>query len=396
MVAALTDKGLSVNLVLDDRSRAWIIEKMAQELCAALQGLGIEASVTPQSSAASTVNHFTIFHYVDPKPGTLNTVAITHIDDALKIDMVRKQLASGVRAGICMSSMSVDQLVGYGLDPKQLTFALPAHDDAISPRRIVIGITSQNQSDDRKRGWMLCRLAKDLALNDFEFQIFGRGWNRVASCLEEAGAKVIVKEPSDNYRVDYGEIKSHVPYFDYYFYPGLDEGSLGTLDALAAGVKTIVTEQGFHLDLPDGITHGFWDYHELRDIFEEIICERRRRIEIARSLTWERYARRHLDIWLSLLKEDTLPAADRLARSTSKLTRPGPKRRYPVKGYLGLLTNGLRRDMALRHWFPQAYKTYYLGALHSGSDARYYLKTWLRGNTPFLFELLKRVKRAVH
>src|SRR5215469_3311249 len=149
MVASLTDSGLSVNLVLDDRSRGWIIEKMAQELCAALHGLGIEAAVTSQASAAATVNHFTIFHYVDPKPGTLNTVGITHIDDALKIDMVRKQLASGVRAGICMSSMSVDQLVGYGLDRKQLTFALPAHDDALSARRLIIGITSQNQSDGR-------------------------------------------------------------------------------------------------------------------------------------------------------------------------------------------------------------------------------------------------------
>jgi hypothetical protein len=379
-------KALSVNLVLDDRSRGWIIEKMARELCAALQGLGIEAAVTPQSSAASTVNHFTIFHYVDPKPGTLNTVGITHIDDALKIDMVRKQLASGVRAGICMSSMSVDQLVGYGLDRKQLTFAMPARDNAISPRRIVIGITSQNQSDGRKRGWMLCRLAKDLALNDFEFQIFGRGWNRVASCLKKAGATVKVKEPSDNYRTDYGEIKSHVPYFDYYFYSGLDEGSLGTLDALAAGVKTIVTNQGFHLDLVNGVTHGFWDYDELRDIFREIMRERRRRIEIGQSLTWERYARRHLDIWLSLLKEDTLPVADRLASGTSKLTTP--KRRYPIKGYLALLSNGLRRDMALRFWCPHAYETYY--------EAHDYLKTWLRRNTPFLFGLLKRVRKAVH
>ena len=42
------------------------------------------------------------------------------------------------------------------------------------------------------------------------------------------------------------------------------------LDALAAGVETIVTRQGFHLDIEDGITHGFLTGPELIEIFREL------------------------------------------------------------------------------------------------------------------------------
>src|SRR5262249_28681416 len=142
--------------------------------------------------------------------------------------------------------------------------------------------------------------------------------------------------------------------FDYYFYPGLDEGSLGTLDALAAGVKTIVTKQGFHLDIPNGITHGFWDYDELKQIFVEILRERRERIEIAQALTWARYAKRHLNIWLSLIERDSLPAADDLGIRTKALQ----ENRYAVKGYIALISNKYRREMSLRFYIPEAYEAY--------------------------------------
>jgi hypothetical protein len=364
------DRKLSVNLVLHDRSRGWIIEKMAFQLCDALRELGADAAVSPQPSAESMINHFMIFHYVEPKPATINTMGVTHVDDVLKVDMVRKHLATGVRAAICMSSMSVDQLASYGIDRKQLTYALPAHDGTMAPRRIIIGITSNNYSDGRKRDWLLVKLSEDVSLDDFEFQIFGRGWDQVCARLEAAGASVVVKEPSNDYRTDYDAIKLAVPKFDYYFYSGLDEGSLGTLDALSAGVKTIVTRQGFHLDIPNGITHGFWDYAELKQIFVEIVRERRERVQFARSLTWTRYAHRHLDIWSSLIERDSLPAADDLGVRTEA----PQKRRYAVKGYFALLSNKYRREMSFRFWIPETYKNY-LGARRKvGSVLR-----WLKG-----------------
>lgn len=352
------NKGLAIVLVLHDYCRGWIIEKMADKLCGALRALGVDVEVRAQPSAEASVNHFMIFHYVDPMPGTLNTVAVTHIDDALKIDMVRKQFDTGVRAAICMSSMTVDQVADDGVYRSRLTYVVPAHDVGMTPERIVIGITSNNYSDGRKRDWLLGKLAVDLRLDDFEFRIFGGGWDEVCRQLEGAGAVVVVREPSENYRADYEAIKSAVPNFDYYFYPGLDEGSLGTLDALSVGVKTIVTTQGFHLDVPNGITHGFWDYDQLKEIFEELIRDRHDRIDVSRMLTWRRYAQKHLDIWTSLIEEDVLPSGEVLNADLGLRTEPRQTQRYPVKNYLGMLGNRYRRDMILRFWLPSAYQKY--------------------------------------
>lgn len=343
----------SANLVLHDFCRGWVIEKMALKLHKALTEIGVQADVSCAPSAKHDVNHFVLFHYVEPEPGTLNTMGVTHIDDALKVDMVLRHLSNGVRAAICMSTMTVDQLADSGVDRTRLTYALPAHDAAIEPRRIVIGITSNNYGDGRKRDWLLTNLARDIALNDFEFRIFGRGWDEIVAKLRAAGALVTVTGPTDNYVADYAAIKVAVPQFDYYFYPGLDEGSLGTLDALAGGVKTIVTTQGFHLDIPNGITHGFWDYDELRQIFASIVGERRGRIEIAQKLTWSKYAERHIEIWSSLIKHDAVPTGQQLAGAGTTTTR-----RFPVKSYATLLANRYRRDMCLRFWAPRIYDRY--------------------------------------
>jgi hypothetical protein len=156
-----------------------------------------------------------------------------------------------------------------------------------------------------------------------------------------------------------------VPHFDYYFYPGLDEGSLGTLDALSAGVKTIVTTQGFHLDIPNGITHGFWEYEELRDIFEGIARDRRGRVDMARRLTWTKYAERHVAIWASLLSRDEVPSGQQLPGELMTT-----KHKFPVEPYTALLSNPYRRDMCLRFWMPHAYVCYLAARRYLGRALR--------------------------
>jgi hypothetical protein len=353
---------MSINVVLSKQLHGWIIEKTAIKLCQALQDQKIDVSLQATPSALADVNHFMLYHshLVDPVLGTLNTMAVTHVDDAIKVQMIRKLLADGVRAAICMSSMTVEELVREGVDRNSLTYALPAHDGGIHPGRLVIGITSANYSDGRKRDWLLKRLAEEMSLADFEFQIFGSGWDEIASRLKSAGAAVYVKSPTEDYSADYSAIKAALPGFDYYFYPGLDEGSLGTLDALSAGIKTIVTTQGFHLDIPYGITHGFWDYDELRDIFESIKQERRRRIESVQQLTWSRFALRHLEIWSSLLGDNKVPPDDRLSNCCLEQTQ-GPQdnhHRYHILSYKELLKSRWGRHWVFSFWFPKMWRRY--------------------------------------
>ncbi len=347
-------KSLTVNLVLDEQNRGWIIEKMAHKLCGALQSIGVDARLTAAPTSDVDVNHFMIFHYVTPCDPALNTMCVTHVDDAFKISLLKQHIKAGVRAAFCMSSMTARQLAEAGVDTDRLTFILPAHDGRVKPRRIVIGITSNCYEDGRKREWMLERLAREISLSAFEFQIFGRGWEKTAQHLREGGALVTIVEPSQDYGADYERIVESIPKFDYYFYPGLDEGSLGTLDALAAGVPTIITRQGFHLDIPHAITHGFWDYDELKSIFLSVVAERALRIEGGGGLTWEAYARAHAEIWRSLIASDELPDRPELFESAQS-------RSYPVQGYASIMLNPQRRHGLLKMRFGRAYDFAVLG-----------------------------------
>src|SRR5262245_66043381 len=117
---------------------------------------------------------------------------------------------------------------------------------------------------------MLLELAEGISSVDFVFRIMGHGWDEVVAGLRRRGFDVDYSAQFD--RQLYYEL---MPQLDYYLYLGLDEGSMGFLDALAAGVATIVTPQGFHRDAPGGITHSFTDLAELRKIFHDIVAEKK-------------------------------------------------------------------------------------------------------------------------
>jgi hypothetical protein len=163
-------------------------------------------------------------------------------------------------------------------------------------------------SDGRKREVVLQEVARRMDLSAFEFRIFGNGWEAVIEKLRAAGAVVQYAGETDDYRKDYEALQLAIPHFDYYLYLGIDEGSLGTLDALNAGVPTIITPQGFHLDLPGGITHAVVSADDLQRIFDEIAAQRNERRLAVAGLTWAAYAERHLELWRATLQQIPLPA----------------------------------------------------------------------------------------
>lgn len=343
------------NIVLHPNCRGWIIEKMALRLDGALRELGVQSAVTSAWSPTADINHFMIFHYVEEARPGRNTMLITHVDDALKYRMIQDALGT-IEVGICMSQMTVDLLVSEGVPKDQLCYILPANDKRTSPRRIVIGITSNLYSDGRKREFLLARLAQEMDLSPFHFEVFGRGWEKTAEQLRAGGATVAVTDGTDDYAGDYAAMCARIPHFDYYYYMGLDEGSMGVLDALDAGIPTIITPQGFHLDIPEAITHAFVDYPEMRAIFADIAKGRAHRLAAAASLNWTAHARRHLELWTAMVEgRRTEFMAQERARPSSASVPASLRQRSPVQrmGDYLKLGNQYRWNMLKRYYLPK-------------------------------------------
>lgn len=313
-----------VRIILSPDNGSWIIEKMAQRLAQFCSAFGVEADVAAEPNPQAHLNHWMSYAFANVDVPTPTTMLITHLDDPYKIRLVQQELAQQVDIGICLSSHTMQLLTKEGVSPSKIAYVVPGHDFAPTPRPIVIGLTTRLYADGRKRESMLVRLAKRMSLEDFRFEIFGSGWERVIPKLEEAGALVDYYPGTADYQGDYSQMLAHISNFDYYLYLGRDEGSLGTLDALAAGVKTIVTPQGFHVDLPNGITHSVWGDDDLLQTFQKIASDRTNRINAVAALSWENYAREHSAIWRAVVAGQPIDIPARF-RSESENLYKAPK-----------------------------------------------------------------------
>lgn len=312
---------MSVILLLNRANRSWIIEKIADQLAVHLTAIGVDAHVSEEIDGTADIVHHMSWAFANLKTPMPSTMFITHLDDYHKMRMVKDTLASEVRVGVCMSRDTKQQLMKYGVPEHALCAIAPAHDNHLRPRKIVIGITSRVYPDGRKREAMLVALSRRMRLDSFAFRIFGSGWDAVIPDLEQAGAKVAYHPGSDDFRADYHLIMSEIPKFDYYLYLGIDEGSLGTLDALQCGIPTIITPQGFHLDLPGGITHPVLTEDDLHRVFKRIDDDRCVRINSVAGLTWKRYAEKHQRLWQGMIgKGDAEPGATGEVTASPELT----------------------------------------------------------------------------
>lgn len=312
---------LKVCLVLKDRG--WILEKFANRLVENLPHWNVEAHIAPQPSLSVGINHWMLYCDVERIKGSRNTLSVTHVDRPAKLHLLKERLKKSDMA-ICMSRMTVEELVARGIDRQKLCFITPAHDGLVRPRRIVLGITSRLRADAAKREDFLIEVARRMRLDAFHFEIIGAGWEGIIPLLESAGATVQCYPGTNDGAADYKLNLERVPNFDYYLYLGFDEGSMGFLDALAAGVPTIVTPQGFHLDVNSGIAHAFSDAAELGAILEEIARQRQERINSVANLSWNEYARQHALVWRAILAGESADVS-RLLHEKTVYSTPLPE-----------------------------------------------------------------------
>lgn len=318
---------MKVRIVCYEDLDLWILGKFARKMQIELRAIGVDCDIAKVPDPTADINHHIIYFYYDGKPSTIDTVMITHIDEAWKLEQVRRQLAVAPM-GICMSATTVQQMVDGGIARDRLSYVLPAHDQVMRPRPLAIGITSKIHSDGRKRELLLVQLADRIDPALYSFKIMGAGWHGIVEQLRARGFTV---EYHDAF--DYELNQRLVPTFDYYLYLGLDEGAMGFVDALAAGVPTIATPQGYHLEAVHGITHPFVTLEELVAVFDKITAARAVLTDSVAGWNWREYAIKHLEIW------DYLHTGR--ARRLSPIERPD-----------GITSIALKPNESLLPWSP--------------------------------------------
>jgi hypothetical protein len=286
---------MKVRIVCYEDVNTWILGKFALKLQEYLLKEGADVKVGYETDLSADINHHIIYAGFNGKPTTMDTLMVTHIDNIAKLRLLRQMLTVSQMA-ICMSRESMKYLANSDLPREKLCFINPAHDGIIKPRPYIIGITCRVQEDGRKREYMLGELASRLDPSYFAFKIMGDGWDKYVKLLKEKGFEVIYWN-----NFIYNEYIKLIPTLDYYLYMGQDEGQMGFIDAVAAGVETIVTPQGYHLDVKDGISYAFNTVEELLSIFKSIYQKRKKYINSVSSWSWRSYALKHFAVWEYLL-----------------------------------------------------------------------------------------------
>jgi hypothetical protein len=309
---------MKIYLLLPSRSNEWVFGKIATKLVNGLKARDIRVELVDKIGGdlvgSNNVVHHLSFVSAYNVPNAVNTCMVTHLDDKTKIAFVAQLLNDGHDMAISMSSETSRILSCESKLPDNVCYVPPANDPNMPIKKIIIGITTRLYSDGRKRESMLIDLAKYCDLKFFQFRIIGKGWDDVVIKLRSMGVDVIYYSARSERDLSYDQIRKVVSRCEYYMYLGQDEGSLGTLDALAAGVKTIITPQGFHLDLKNGITHSISGLQSLINTFNNIRIEKAAIMDSVARLTWELYVERHIAVWQACIAKETANLQDRILR----------------------------------------------------------------------------------
>lgn len=295
----ITDKNMKVRIVCYEDLNKWILGKFAKKLNQELNNLSIQSDISNKPDPTADINHHIIYYHYRPQPGHNDTLMITHIDSIQKLNLLKNQLKTA-KIGICMSKETVKKLTKAGIPKNKLTYINPAHDGVIKPRKLILGITSKVNQDGRKKQNNLIKICQKISPNDFSFKIMGSGWEKIIKTIKEMGFEV------DYFNVfDYQKYTELIPQLDYYLYFSYDEGSMGFIDALAGGVKTIVTPQGYHLDAKNGISYPVKNINEIIKTLNSISQEKSKLTSAVSEWTWENYAKKHIKLWKNILNSKT-------------------------------------------------------------------------------------------
>lgn len=278
-----------------------LLDELAENLQNELCRLGYQVDIGHKEEPQADINHYICDNNLkiqyDSTYETVRTVLVTYSGSMQENILTENQMLNNL-ACICMSKNMMHKLILLGISENKIYYINPVCDDTIAPRKITLGITNRcyHQYDLRKRDDLILQVCRQLEPEFFKLKIMGSGWDDIVEQLRDIG-----------YEVEYNSIfdrslyRRLMPSLDYWIYYGFDEGAMGYLDALAAGVKTIVTPQGFHLDTSCGPTFSCETIKDFTRVLQEIQNEKKQTINAVKEWTWGNYAKKHLEIWQKLM-----------------------------------------------------------------------------------------------
>lgn len=288
-------ENMKINIISPDEKSGWIIYKFGKSVYDQLIKLGFDATLSDKYDSNADINHYfnpnNVGYSKTTKVDNRTTFMVTHVDTMLKLEQIKELTEKGAIA-VCMSLETRDKMIASGVKRNKVCYINPAQDGQVKPKKISLGFTYMVHNDCRKRDDIVVDICEHISPEVFKFVIMGAGWEEIISKIQQKGFEVEYYSEFDKQK--YNEL---MPQLDYYCYFGFDEGSMGFLDAVAAGIGTIVTPQGYHLDANVDITYPVSTLNEIVDALHSIETKRMKYIEFANSWTWENYTLKHLEIW---------------------------------------------------------------------------------------------------
>jgi hypothetical protein len=286
---------MKINIVCTEEDENSILIKFSHKLKNELIKLNHDVKISSEGDALFEINHFVYYYSFDGIKRGVQTFMITHIRDSNRIDFLNRN-SKNFSLGICMSKYTRDFLLKKNMDPRKLSYILPAQENLLRIKKKIITITSNRYNDGRKREYIVKEIIQKINPKYFKFIIMGNGWQEF---IDENNINKLEIEIFENFHFElYKNIMNKT---DIYLYVGFDEGSMGVLDAACSGLKILTTYQGFHTELKNtDIIYGksSKDFISYLVKIEKIAEESER---ISNSWTWENYCKKHIEIWNYLL-----------------------------------------------------------------------------------------------
>lgn len=292
-------ENMKINIISPDAKSGWIIYKFGKSVYDELVKLGYDVTLSDSYDTNADINHYFMPNNVgyskQSKVDKHTSFMITHVDTALKLEQIKEATDKGA-IGICMSLETRNKLISSGVKRNKICYINPAQDGQLKPKKVALGFTYMVHNDSRKRDDIIVDVCKKINPELFRFVIMGAGWDNIIDNISKLGFEVEYYPQFD--KLKYNEL---MPQLDYYCYFGFDEGSMGFLDAMAAGIGTIVTPQGYHLDTGVDITYPVKTVDDIVNALLDIENKKNKYIEFAKTWTWQNYVLKHLEIWKYML-----------------------------------------------------------------------------------------------